>query len=398
MKPRWLFPAFTALAVCSNAAWAQKAGHIELGVMPRYSWMGADRDTDDAIGIGGALAVYLSNRFKITADAAYHPTQFQDTGADVSYVPLHFGFAYEQPITSKVRAVAGARFTYISRPEEATDDTGGGLSAGLKIGLTKKLSFVTELAADVLPPFMNPRRYIFERPVTQAIILHHRNDGYLALGAGLSLRIGRDGATLPPPIVITEPPRPNPGQVMSASSDSTVKSSAPPPPPPPVTTPAAQPAPPARTVELEAVYFDFDRAALRPDAVAALDRISAILRANPGSIILIEGHTDERGPDAYNDLLGERRAAAARAFLLKHGLDTSRLRTVSRGEKDPAIRDKTDDAYAHNRRVEFRLQSGGPCGRPATDAPLRPMQSGDTLRRRRHFVLRDHWCLVLCSH
>jgi peptidoglycan-associated lipoprotein len=365
MKPRWLLPALTAVAVCSNTAWAQKAGHVELGVMPRYSWMGADRDTDDAIGIGGALAVYLSNRFKITADATYHPTQFQDTGADVSFVPLHFGLAYEQPITSKVRAVAGARFTYISRPEEATDDTGGGLSAGLKIGLTKKLSFVTELAGDVLPPFMNPRRYIIERPVTQTIILHHRKDGYLALGAGLSLRIGADAPAFVAPIVMTEPPRPNPGQVMSAaSSDSTVKSSAPPPPPPPVTTPTPQPVQPARMVELEAIYFDFDRAALRPDAVAALDRISAILRANPGSIILIEGHTDERGTDEYNELLGERRAAAAQAYLREHGLDASRLRTVSRGEKDPAIRDKTDDAYAHNRRVEFRLQSGGPLRPP----------------------------------
>ena len=173
MNRRWILPALTALAVCTNSASAQKAGHIELGVMPRYSWMGADRDFDDALGIGGALAVFLSSRFKIAADAAYHPTQFMDNSADISFVPLHVGLAYEQPVSSKVRVVAGAHFTYIARPEEALNDTGGGLSVGLKIGLTKKLSFVTEVSADFLPPFMNPRTYVFQAPITQTIVITH---------------------------------------------------------------------------------------------------------------------------------------------------------------------------------------------------------------------------------
>ena len=367
MTRSWLFPALTAFAVCMNSASAQKPGHIELSVMPRYSWMAPDRDTDNGIGIGGALAVFLSNRLKVTADAAYHPTQFQATGTDVSFVPLHLGFAYEQPLSEKVRVVGGAHFTYISRPEEALDDTGGGLSAALKIGLTKKLSFITQLTADALPPFMNPRTYVIQAPVTQTYKFVHRTDGYLGLGAGLSLRLGNDGTALPAPIVMTEPPRPNPGQVMSATASepppaaTATKQSEPAPQP---TSVAPQPVQPDRTVELEAIYFDFDRSLLRGDAVAALDRIGAILRANPGSIILIEGHTDERGTDAYNDRLGQKRAAAAHAFLLKQGLDSSRLRTVSRGEKEPVDPSKNDTAYAHNRRVEFRLQAGGPLRPP----------------------------------
>jgi outer membrane protein OmpA-like peptidoglycan-associated protein len=336
--------------------------------MPRYSWMGADRDFDDAIGIGGALAVFLSNRFKVTADAAYHPSQFMDNGADVSFVPLHFGLAYEQPFGAKVRLVGGAHVTYIPRPQEVLDDLGGGLSAALKVALTKKLSFVTQLTGDALPPFLNPRTYVFLSPPTGITTITHRTDGYLALGAGLSLRLGNDGTALPAPIVISEPPRPNPGQVMSATSNapppatSATKQSEPAAPQP--TSVAPQPVQPDRTVELEAVYFDFDKSVLRPDAVAALDRISAILRANPGSIILIEGHTDERGTDVYNDRLGQKRAAAALAFLQKQGLDASRLRTVSRGEKEPADPSKSDVAYAHNRRVEFRLQAGGPLRPP----------------------------------
>jgi peptidoglycan-associated lipoprotein len=103
--------------------------------------------------------------------------------------------------------------------------------------------------------------------------------------------------------------------------------------------------------------------------VAALDRISAILRANPNSIILIEGHTDERGTDVYNNRLGERRAAAAYDYLLQQGLPSSQLQTVSRGEKQPADNAQTETAYAHNRRVEFRLQSGGPL-RPGRNTPL----------------------------
>ena len=135
-------------------------------------------------------------------------------------------------------------------------------------------------------------------------------------------------------------------------------------PQPQPTSAAPQPVQPDRTVELEAIYFDFDKAVLRVNAVAALDRITAILRANPGSVILIEGHADERGTDTYNDRLGQKRAAAAHAYLQKLGLDTSRLQTVSRGEKQPADPDRSDTAYAHNRRVEFRLQGGGPLRPP----------------------------------
>src|SRR5262245_55122411 len=196
MNRRWLLPACTALAVCLNSAAAQKPGHVELSLVPRYSWMDADRDFDDAIGIGGGLAVYLSNRFKVTADAAYHSTQFIDNGADVTFVPLHFGFAYEQPFSAKVRGVLGAHFTYIPKPEETLDGTGGGLLAALKVGLTDKLSFITQLTADALPPFMNPRTYVIQAPITQTMKFVHRTDGYLALGAGLSLRLGKDAAAL----------------------------------------------------------------------------------------------------------------------------------------------------------------------------------------------------------
>src|SRR6185503_15781877 len=113
------------------------------------------------------------------------------------------------------------------------------------------------------------------------------------------------------------------------------------------------------TVELEPIYFDFDKWALSDDAVATLDRITEILRANPGSYIIIEGHTDQRGTEWYNIRLGDRRAEAANGYLTKQGIEASRLRVVSRGKKEPADPGTTETAYAHNRRVEFRIQSGG---------------------------------------
>ena len=102
------------------------------------------------------------------------------------------------------------------------------------------------------------------------------------------------------------------------------------------------------------VYFDFDRSAIRPSEQSKLDAVATYLKNTPNVQLLVEGHCDERGTEEYNRSLGERRAISAREYLLqKHGLSSERVTTTSFGEDKPASNEKTEEAYARNRRAEF---------------------------------------------
>jgi peptidoglycan-associated lipoprotein len=113
---------------------------------------------------------------------------------------------------------------------------------------------------------------------------------------------------------------------------------------------------PARDAALaEPVYFDFDRADLRPEAQHRLDEKLVILRGYPRLEIQIEGHCDERGSDEYNLALGNRRAAAIKRYLVEHGIAESRITIISYGEERPAESGHDEEAWARNRRGEFRV-------------------------------------------
>jgi peptidoglycan-associated lipoprotein len=101
------------------------------------------------------------------------------------------------------------------------------------------------------------------------------------------------------------------------------------------------------------VYFDFDRAVLRPEALALLELHAAFLRNSPDRRVVIEGHCDERGTREYNLALGERRADAVRAFLVQAGVRRSQIDTVSYGEERPVDPGHNEAAWAQNRRGEL---------------------------------------------
>lgn len=121
---------------------------------------------------------------------------------------------------------------------------------------------------------------------------------------------------------------------------------------------AAAKAASARTALTEMVHFDYDKSDLRPDDRAILDAKVPVLQANPDVKIRISGHTDERGSDEYNLALGQRRAAAAKEYLVQHGISESRIETVSYGEERPIAQGSDESAYAQNRRDEFEITAG----------------------------------------
>lgn len=105
----------------------------------------------------------------------------------------------------------------------------------------------------------------------------------------------------------------------------------------------------------EDIHFEFDSSALLPLAQDLLNQKAEYVISMPGQSITIEGHCDERGTDAYNMALGERRAEAAKAFLVNLGVNGSQINTISYGEERPVDTAKNEEAYAKNRRAHFTL-------------------------------------------
>ncbi|MCF8069967.1 MAG: OmpA family protein [Desulfobacterales bacterium] len=104
----------------------------------------------------------------------------------------------------------------------------------------------------------------------------------------------------------------------------------------------------------EKVYFEFDSSALTPEAEMIIKAKASWLLENAGNVT-ISGHCDERGTEAYNLALGDRRAQSVKTFLLDLGIVDSRLKTISFGEERPAVTGNTEVAWQMNRRVEFSL-------------------------------------------
>ena len=114
----------------------------------------------------------------------------------------------------------------------------------------------------------------------------------------------------------------------------------------------------ARATLTQPIHFDFDAADILDADKPVLDRKAGVLGANRPIRIRIEGNTDERGSDEYNLALGMRRAAAAKLYLTQHGIDASRIETVSYGEERPICQDHDESCWAKNRRAEFAVLAG----------------------------------------
>ena len=114
------------------------------------------------------------------------------------------------------------------------------------------------------------------------------------------------------------------------------------------------------TAELTAtIHFDFDKADIKPEDQANLDRKAAILKANPGLSIQIAGNCDNRGSDEYNLALGNRRAAAAQRYLINQGVSAAQITIVSYGEERPVNPGNDEAAWAENRNDQFTPTAGG---------------------------------------
>lgn len=161
---------------------------------------------------------------------------------------------------------------------------------------------------------------------------------------------------------VQPPPAPAPPPVVQPTPT-------PPPPPKPTPTPTPTPPPPprvptddeifaARTLEdisrdFGVVLFEYDKSDLTDTARGVLQKNADILRRRTGVRVMIEGHADSRGTNEYNLALGERRASAARDYIISLGIPAARLTIVSKGEEAPSCRDEAESCWSQNRRAFF---------------------------------------------
>ena len=108
-----------------------------------------------------------------------------------------------------------------------------------------------------------------------------------------------------------------------------------------------------------ALNFDFDKSVVKPQYFEMLHKFVEYVNFNDYEVV-IEGHTDSKGTNAYNMALGMRRAQSVKAKLLEFGMDPGRIvGTVSKGEEEPVAANTTDEGRAQNRRIEFKLSRRG---------------------------------------
>lgn len=101
------------------------------------------------------------------------------------------------------------------------------------------------------------------------------------------------------------------------------------------------------------VYFGYDTDRITAAEMPKVDQVAGYVKGQPKLVLVIEGHCDERGTEEYNRALGERRAIAVENSMVAHGLDLSRIRTVSYGKDKPAVAGTGEAVWSKNRRAEL---------------------------------------------
>jgi outer membrane protein OmpA-like peptidoglycan-associated protein/tetratricopeptide (TPR) repeat protein len=117
------------------------------------------------------------------------------------------------------------------------------------------------------------------------------------------------------------------------------------------------------TINLDPIYFDFDKSNITAQAAFELDKLVQIMNKYPDLVINATSHTDSRGPASYNERLSDRRAKTTVQYVISKGIDKSRISGMGKGENEPKVdcgSNCTDDEHQLNRRSEFIIVSGGP--------------------------------------
>jgi len=340
-------------------------GMLEIGPFVQYTHFddNAPGNPKDGLGFGGRVGVFLGDpHFELEGDGQTTRDRDRDPPAPagfnnnpITYTTFALRLLYNTPITRPFNFLIGAGAVRSNYSTEAANTD-------------RQFTYNYGVSGDVGVRYMFANRVALRLDGLVDYMKDTKNLNLIGR-AGLSLLLG--GARRE--AMCTYAGLEN----VPASSPTCVAPAPPPPPPAPVTTMCPYPglggltatdpacvAPPAQvavdtTAITAPIYFDFDKSDIRPDAATTLDRKIPWLQSNPGMRIRIEGNADERGSDEYNLALGQRRAAAAKRYLVERGIDASRFDLVSYGEERPVCTDHNEDCWQRNRRDDFVIVTIG---------------------------------------
>jgi len=240
---------------------------------------------------------------------------------------------------SAVRPFLAAGLGYIKHRNVSDEDSELGMSVGG--GLQGQVAKYLSVRAQVL--------YRIDRDGASIPV----NDSYgdWIYSIGLSFDFGGKEPPPPPPAAPPPPPPPPPNPDLDGDGVPNERDKC------PNTRPGAvvdlDGCEVEAVIELEGVYFDFDKATIKPEGKAVLNEAAALLQKHERVVVEVAGHTDSTGSDEYNQGLSERRANAVKQYLTEQGVTATRLSARGYGEAQPVASNDTKEGRAENRRVEL---------------------------------------------
>lgn len=363
-----VIPALAAAVFASPAA-AQQRGNVDIGAFGQFSTMDTPWALRNGFGVGGRIGVFVTPRWELEADLASSSLKARPPrlgNGTVRYTTYTGGVVYNLP-------VGGNQFLIEAGVGGEHLDNGTDFMMQPGIGYRWNLNKTVSLRFDGVVAYVeNPadKRFAYPRFANDTNKNAARSSN-LEFRVGLSFRLGNEKAAVvapPPPIVPVAPvapPRINQDSIDQARrADSIAAANAAAARARQDSIDAANRASAAEAARLTGlletkIFFDYNKSALRNDAKATLDQKIPLMKANPDVRIRIEGNTDERGSDGYNQALGMRRAQQARQYLVDKGIDAGRIEIISNGEERPVCTDHDESCWSQNRRDEFVITAGG---------------------------------------
>ncbi|NQD95271.1 OmpA family protein [Pseudomonas sp. CrR25] len=308
------------LAASCMSALAQGQGAVEVEAFGKRYMTDSSRDLSNGNLFGGSVGYYLTDDVELALSyGEYHDIRSENgtgnknikgnlAGLDAIY---HFG---EPGVGLRPYLSAGVAHQNISNVPART---GRDHSTFANVGTGVKYFFTENLYA---------------RAGLDGMYNIDANEAEWAAGVGVGLNFGGGSKPAPAPVAAAPEPMPEP-------------------------TPVAEPMMETVRVELD-VKFDFDKASVKEESYGDIKNLADFMNQYPQTTTVVEGHTDSKGTDAYNQKLSERRANAVREVLVnQYGVPGERVNAVGYGESQPVADNASDAGRAVNRRVEAEVEA-----------------------------------------
>ena len=321
-----------------------RAGSVEVNPYAGYNFFQGGQNLENAPVYGGRLGYNFTRYFGVEIGGAYIRTNVDDK-TKMDYTEGEFGYPmdkvelYFYHINAVLHLIPDGKFNpfivagYGGVHNDPSKSNGGDMSA-FNVGIGAKLWLTDNIAL---------RFDVQDYMVTEIFQETYHNIG---VTAGLVFAFGGEAKTEP---VAKAEPLPEPVPEPAPAPEPIVVA----PPPPPVVVAKPRPVIIEKGRQTLDVKFDFDKSIIKGAYNDDIDNLSGVMKDYPDLKVVIEGHTDSVGTNAYNKKLSQERADAVKNYMVKkNGIDSRRIATKGFGEKKPIANNATAKGRAKNRRVE----------------------------------------------